>query len=307
MSDLEPKPAVSEPAPAPVVAAPPVPVAEVVAPAPPPVPAPTSWNVQNEVALAKARGLMRYVDSILFSIDEPPEGGRVLAASIVLERAVEALITSIDPTFVGPSIDHAFWLTLKPQPLPMAWRSKRETESELLEARKVAWAGLSTIEAPQREKTLGAAKRAAKFIVLAGVAFAVVIGIASLVRNRPQPPGLLAGRPINTSSKLGRDPGSAKLLFHTELEFRPWAEWDLGAPTKLHEVVVSNRSDCCDERALPLVVEVSDDRTRWTEVARRTEAFGANMQIPFNEIEARYLRLRVDRESFLHLEYVEAR
>lgn len=287
------------------VAAPPAPVAEVAAVAA--VPVSIAWSVKDAVALAKARGLLRYVDAILFSIDEPPEGGRVFAAATVLDRAIEALVASVDPSFIGSAVEHGFWLSLKPQPLPAAWRSKRETESELLEARKVAWAGLSALEAPQRERTLGAVKRAAKFLGAMAFAFALVIGITSFVRNRPLPPGLLAGRAINTSSKLGRDPGNAKLLFHTELEFKPWAEWDLGAPTKLHEVVVSNRSDCCDERALPLVVEVSDDRTRWTEVARRTEAFGANMQIPFKEIEARYLRLRVDRESFLHLEYVEAR
>lgn len=266
------------------------------------------WKVTDAAALQKARGLLRYVDAILFSLDEPIEGGRVQAAATLLERAIEALTRAVDPGFAGPAAEHAFWSSLAAQPLPAAWRafSLETPEASVLEVRAVAWAGLARLEAPRRARTWQLAMRALKFAGAVALACAVVGGVVALVRSRPPAPGLLAGRPVNTSSKLGRDSGNPKLMFHTDLEFRPWAEWDLGQPTRLHEVVVSNRSDCCDERALPLVVEVSDDRTRWVEVARRTEAFGANAKISFNEISARYLRLRVDRESFLHLEFVEA-
>jgi hypothetical protein len=272
--------------------------------------APVEWKSSDAASLARGRGLLRYADAVLYSVDEPVEGGRLAAAALLLRAAIDALTKSVEPTFSGPAPDHGFWASLSPQPLPGAWRtfaaSEQPSERDVADVRTVAWAGLSKLEAPDRDRQWKWALRALKRVGLAALAVGVVVGIAALVRGRPPPPGLLAGKAFTTSSKLGRDSGNAKLLFHTDLQWRPWVEWDLGQPTRLHEVVVSNRSDCCDERALPLVVEVSDDRTRWTEVARRTEAFCRNLTIPFNETSARYLRLRVDRESFLHLEFAEA-
>jgi hypothetical protein len=65
-------------------------------------------------------------------------------------------------------------------------------------------------------------------------------------------------------------------------------------------VRVTNRQDCCGERAIPLLVEVSTDRQRWTTVARREDAFGT-WRAQFGKQTARWVRLRVDRRSYLHL------
>ena len=54
---------------------------------------------------------------------------------------------------------------------------------------------------------------------------------------------------------------------------------------------------------MPLVVEASPDQKTWTEVARRTEVF-ETWQPKFAKQNARFLRLRVDRKSWLHLERV---
>ena len=55
--------------------------------------------------------------------------------------------------------------------------------------------------------------------------------------------------------------------------------------------------------AVPLVLEVSDDGASWREVIRRPDVF-ATWYPTFPAQKARYVRLRVDRISTLHLEAV---
>jgi hypothetical protein len=95
-------------------------------------------------------------------------------------------------------------------------------------------------------------------------------------------------------------------FFHTQEEDSPWIEYDLGQPTVLHRVEVANRSDCCGERTLPLVVELSQDQSNWQEVARITEPFNV-WKGSLDKPTARYVRLRVARRSTLHLARVVIR
>jgi len=100
--------------------------------------------------------------------------------------------------------------------------------------------------------------------------------------------------------------GSAttNILFHTKQEKSPWFEVDLAAPVAFREVLVHNRADSFPERAVPLVLELSDDQKSWREAARIKEPFQTwKVVVPGGK--ARYLRLRVDRVSTLHLEGVE--
>lgn len=93
-------------------------------------------------------------------------------------------------------------------------------------------------------------------------------------------------------------------FFHTSEEASPWIEFDLGAETVLRRFDITNRGDCCQERALPLAVEISVDGKSWREVARREAPFttwGDNMPADA----ARYVRLRVLRRSMLNLASVE--
>jgi hypothetical protein len=55
---------------------------------------------------------------------------------------------------------------------------------------------------------------------------------------------------------------------------------------------------------VPLVVEVSNDRKKYREVARRTEVFDT-WTPKFAPQRMRYVRLRVARRSMLHLDRVE--
>jgi hypothetical protein len=99
-------------------------------------------------------------------------------------------------------------------------------------------------------------------------------------------------------------PGAA-MFFHTAPEPAPWVQLDFGARVALHRVDVENRADCCGERAVPLVMELSPDGAAWTEVARRAEPFGTwTVDLPARE--ARYLRLRAMRVTSLHLHAVRA-
>jgi len=98
--------------------------------------------------------------------------------------------------------------------------------------------------------------------------------------------------------------GSNTHFFSTQAEDSPWIEFDLGSIASISYVRVINRLDCCQERAVPLVIEVADQRRTWSEVARREESF-VLWSATFRRRPARYVRLRVARPSILHLSYVE--
>jgi hypothetical protein len=94
------------------------------------------------------------------------------------------------------------------------------------------------------------------------------------------------------------------VFFHTNFEDNPWFEYDLGAPLTFSSLTIMNRSDAVQDRAVPLVVEISNDRRSYQEIARRTNVFDV-WEPHFTPIAARYVRLRVARRSFLHLDGVE--
>lgn len=148
-----------------------------------------------------------------------------------------------------------------------------------------------------------------RWLRIAG-AFAVLLVLAAGVRAVTRGKNLIAGKPFTVSSSW---PGCATdpmcdgvLLFHTNTENEPWVIYDLSAPTKVHKVEVTNRPDCCGERTIPLIVEVSLDRKQWTEVGRKTDEF-STWTASFAPRTARYIRLKVGRVSVLHLKNVEVR
>ncbi|MET0391475.1 MAG: discoidin domain-containing protein [Polyangiales bacterium] len=145
-----------------------------------------------------------------------------------------------------------------------------------------------------------------------GVLFAIIIGAAlalnGALQRTIQGPDLAAGKPWRTSSKAfdchpkEMECGGARsaMLFHTNEDDKPWMEVDLGSPQSISRVEVVNREDCCLERAAPLVIEVSSDQKKWTQVAKRAETF-REWEATFKSTTARYVRARVDRKSILHL------
>ena len=89
-------------------------------------------------------------------------------------------------------------------------------------------------------------------------------------------------------------------FFCTQSEDRPSIEFDLHRVQSLSAVVVDNRADCCPERALPLVVQVSTDHKHWKTVATRKEEF-STWRADFSTEQARWVKLYVARHDFLHL------
>lgn len=127
--------------------------------------------------------------------------------------------------------------------------------------------------------------------------------LVSLAVHLFTPRDLAEGQPWRASSAL---PAvfTAKVLFHTKEELSPWFEIDLGRSKRVQSLYIKNRADCCQERALPLVAEVSNDRSNWQVVARRDSLF-LLWEPSFPPVDAHYLRLRVLRSTSFHLEQVK--
>jgi F5/8 type C domain len=103
-----------------------------------------------------------------------------------------------------------------------------------------------------------------------------------------------------TTDKFGAD----DLMFHTGTEQNPWLVVDLGALERVRRVVLENRQTCCQERAIPLIVELSADGINWHKVAYRKEPFN-RWEARFRRQRARFVRLRVPRVTALHLRRVQ--
>lgn len=144
------------------------------------------------------------------------------------------------------------------------------------------------------------------------VALAIIIPVAAVIALWPEKKDLAKGVPWHVSSSAAEchpekhECGEVKtdILFHTALEKNPWFEYDFGAPIAFSSLTIKNRSDYGPERAVPLVVEVSNDDKSFTEVARR-EAIFTVWKPSFPTQHARYLRLRIARDSMLHLEAIK--
>jgi hypothetical protein len=180
-----------------------------------------------------------------------------------------------------------------------------ETDDEAARARAFAEALVWQLDAPRRQLERVVGQRWSR-VVLTGVAvIAAVLGLRALVLG----PSLSVGKPFRTSSSwsgCAADPACGGLMFHTNNELNPWVELDLEAVHKIHRIDVTNRTDCCSERAVPLVVQVSTDRVKWTEVGRRDTTF-SSWTVKFPPTAARYVKLTVPGQATFHLEEVAVR
>ncbi|HEX5101122.1 MAG TPA: discoidin domain-containing protein [Polyangiaceae bacterium] len=148
---------------------------------------------------------------------------------------------------------------------------------------------------------------------LAFVVLAAALGGAVYARSqRDNARDWARGRPYRASSVYtipgckspDQDcPESPFFFFHTMEEDHPWLEIDLGGKRRFSAVRIVNREDCCADRAVPLAVEVSNDRTTWHEVARRNETFNT-WYAEFAPTSARYVRVTTLKKAALHLHRV---
>jgi hypothetical protein len=152
-------------------------------------------------------------------------------------------------------------------------------------------------------------KRLVRVVAVAAICLAAIaVGLKLLLTK----PDLAKGKRWSVSSvgsechpEISECAGATTdILFHTKLEKNPWFEYDFGAPLAFSSLTIRNRSDCCADRVAPLVVEVSNDDKTFHEIARHADEF-STWRPSFDTQHARYLRLRVARESILHLEAIQ--
>lgn len=155
---------------------------------------------------------------------------------------------------------------------------------------------------------------AARLRARIGVAIGFAIALFTFGAAAIEGPDKAFGKPWKTSSAMGECHPEQRVcaghattvFFMTTEEDQPFWVVDLGAPTKVHEVDVTNRLDAGQALAVPLVVETSLDGVHYDPQVVRDRAFG-RLRARFPQTMARYVRLRVDRRSVLNLESVKVR
>jgi hypothetical protein len=209
------------------------------------------------------------------------------------------------------SLEPTRQLLLEASFVSLAELSEEQQVQRALDARLLAATALARAEQPQRRVETLLWQRFLRLGVCALGLLAVVGASLWVAEDSPGGTDLAVGKPWRASSTWADcDPvagrcGGAKTLvfFHTKEDASPWIEYDLGAPSAVSSVFVRNRTDSVPDRAIPLLVEVSDDQKAYREVARRETTF-RTWRAEFPGQRARYVRLRVPRRTSLHLERV---
>lgn len=246
-------------------------------------------------------------------------------------RAESAAATSSVP---AKSFDE-LWDTMDRAPLLKAAGDSASTLDEIAQALKakdfVHFAELPPVEARELATTLRHfaetlvdslnpaqleveriwMRRMTRVGALLAVAVVALVASVFALDARERARDVAAGKPWEVSTRWGEScpspeqtcENSPLYFFHTFEENDPWFIVDLKESTRISGVRVENRADCCQERAIPLVIEVSPDRQSWSEVARRTTDFGT-WKASFAPVQARYVKLHVPRVTNLHFKRV---
>ena len=175
------------------------------------------------------------------------------------------------------------------------------TDEEAARAGKFVAALAADLDVPKRRVQRVRFQRWSRLSLAALTLLLAAYGVRVLVLG----PNLLWAKSFRTSSSWHLCPCDG-LFFHTNKETNPWLEYDLGKPKAMHRIEIKNRPDCCEERAIPLIVETSNDHVNWTELVRRDKEF-SKWTATFPTRTARYVRLRVPRETEFHLNEVVIR
>jgi hypothetical protein len=124
-----------------------------------------------------------------------------------------------------------------------------------------------------------------------------------VARGKPWRASSVYTATVSCPSPQQRCAESPFYFFHTLDDDRPWIEIDLGSKQRIVGAIIENREDCCTDRAVPLVIQVSTDHKTWKDVARRTEIF-ATWSPTFAPVSARWVRVMVMKKTSLHLHRV---
>jgi hypothetical protein len=192
-------------------------------------------------------------------------------------------------------------------------RSIDETRADLAAARRFAKTLIDRLEARATRSARLHAERWIRIVSVAAlfVAVALAIDLVFIVRRPDLVPrahwtasSADLGWPIAGVGMSGPRAG-ADVFFHTREQENPFVQFDLGSVRSIARVLVVNRTDCCQERAVPLAIEISNDARRWTEVARNSSPFDSWDELFWRRRRARYVRFVARRRTVLHLTRVE--
>jgi len=126
----------------------------------------------------------------------------------------------------------------------------------------------------------------------------------NLALHRPVAMSSVFSADIGRNPSLVVDGDTTNLGFHTAHGVQQHVTIDLVAPHQIDTVVVYNRVDCCEDRAVPLHLEVSRDGSAFQRVATRTTTFN-KWKAKFPPVNARYVRLLRPKQDYFHLAEVE--
>lgn len=125
------------------------------------------------------------------------------------------------------------------------------------------------------------------------------------------PTNISVNKPVRASSKTPTSDPQAVTddndygppPFQSLLENQPWLSIDLGHRYLISDAEVFGRHDCCFDQSVPLAFEISDDDVTYRTVATRTDPFVSLVPwvVKPLQVEARYVRVRVLRQSVLAL------
>jgi hypothetical protein len=276
----------------------------------------------QSAALDQAKLLLEIARRVTRPVEALPQGARPAARLVLYRDVVYWALVAARPTAEAPEDLRAAWFSYPqdtlaalapPNGLAIVERALLETrhtaldvtEEDAAAAGAYAEALVAELDAPRARIERIRGQRWAR--IFAAVVAVVLLGYG--VRVLALGPNLAAGKPFRASttwSGCSADPPCMALAFHTEPQVDPWAVLDLGRPTSFHRIEVTNRQDCCGERAVPLVVEIGDDGVRWREIARRNDEF-ETWTIKVAHLTARYLRFKVPRQTVFHLQRVAVR
>jgi hypothetical protein len=155
--------------------------------------------------------------------------------------------------------------------------------------------------------------RWARVAVVALIVGGALLWTGNKVASKFAKPNLALHRPVTVSSQFPGQGTDHTLLvdgdhdnlgFHTNIDPQSWVVIDLGEVKKLSKIVVYNRADGFEERAIPIKIKVSNDNVNWKQIAERKETFD-KWTAKGLAAEGRYVRLENTPPNYFHLAEVE--
>lgn len=215
-----------------------------------------------------------------------------------LDAALEALRRPSEPEGSARSqrLAEAVATLAEPDPRDRAALARAELEIARL------------VDAALGQRRLTRAARRARWVIgLLIVAVTTAFAAKSLLLAKPWEKFLWtassAWEGFPDHGSLGQR-GSYGLLFHTQEQENPWVVVDLLTTREIEKVRLVNRADVDSARGLPLVLELAGEDRRFVALGTRRTQFDV-LRMTFTRRPARYLRLRSEGTTVLHLSEIQ--